>query len=55
MLHTRTAIEYRAGAAAAIAPSIVGVDTFAESPMSAVATCRRAGARSSSGGFLSRQ
>ena len=30
MLHTRTAIEYRAGAAAAIAPSIIGVGTFAE-------------------------
>ena len=30
MLQTRTAIEYRAGAAAAIAPSILGVDTFAE-------------------------
>ena len=30
MLHTRTAIDYRAGAAAAIAPTIQGVDTFAE-------------------------
>jgi hypothetical protein len=29
VLHTRTAVEYRAGAAA-IAPTIVGVDTFAE-------------------------
>ena len=30
MLHTRTTMEYRAGTAAALTPSIVGVEAFAE-------------------------
>jgi hypothetical protein len=29
VLHTKTTVDYRAGTAAAIAPSIVGVETFA--------------------------
>ena len=30
MLHTRTTIEYQAGTAAAILPTVVGVDKFAD-------------------------